>query len=62
MTDAMGVALFPFLLLQADLPFRFPECRCVLVSTENLKVISQIVFEILHFIFLQTRPMVADCK
>ena len=36
MTDAMGVALFPFLLLQADLPFRFPECRCVLVSTEEL--------------------------
>ena len=34
MTDAMGVALFPFLLLRADLPFRFPECRCVLVSTE----------------------------
>ena len=25
MTDAMGVALFPFLLLRADLPFRFPE-------------------------------------
>ena len=36
MTDAMGVALFPFLLLRADLPFHFPECRCVLVSTEEL--------------------------
>ena len=32
----MGVALFPFLLLRADLPFHFPECRCVLVSTEEL--------------------------
>ena len=31
-------------------------------ATPNLKAISQIVFEILHYIFLQTRPIVTDCK
>ena len=31
-----GLLFFAFLLLRADLPFDFPECRCVLVSTKEL--------------------------
>ena len=31
-----GLLFFSSFLLRADLPFHFPECRCVLVSTEEL--------------------------